>query len=85
MTSILFRVFGGLAVLIGLVWTALVVAVAFSASPAPAIAPDTIGRAMAAAPGIGLIFSGLLLMAIGEALWHLERIARSAAKIVHNT
>jgi len=77
MISILFRLLGALALVAGILYTGAMLAV-----PTPG-AGNYAGGAMIAklalaTPGMGLILSGLLLIAVGEVLWHLQRIARYA-------
>lgn len=42
----------------------------------------SLGAVMAMAPGFGLIFSGLLLLAIGPVIWRMARIDRNTADTV---
>jgi hypothetical protein len=69
-----FYVLGVITVAAGIFWAFTVLAVPVS--------EDTnglaiFGRLIIAAPGLGVVFGGLLLLAIGSALNKLERIARN--------
>lgn len=81
----LFKLLGTIVFLLGLAWSAIIFASPIPAATTAAASTGLmIGRAVAIAPGLGIALSGLLLFAIGEALWLLARIARSAASTMHS-
>lgn len=86
MTSILFRILGALSFLVGAAWAIMALGVPMPAtSTSAASAGAVLGKIATISPGIGLAITGLLFLAIGEALGHLQRIARSSAKTALNT
>lgn len=82
----LFRLLGASAFVLGLIWTLAVLATPDGSPSSGAVyAGMFIGKVLAATPGLSLAFAGLMLLAVGETLWQLGRIARLASKAVNNT
>lgn len=68
--SFIFSGLGLLTVALGVLWSAIVVS-----QPGPA----TMAKVLAAAPGFATVFGGLMLLAIGTALYRLGQIAKNTA------
>lgn len=78
--SVVFSLLGWLAIVAGGAWVALAANAARSIGPGGSSGPiPSVAAAMAITPGLGLMFSGLLLLAIGSVLWRLARIDRHTA------
>ncbi|MCZ4344490.1 hypothetical protein [Devosia neptuniae] len=78
--SVVFSVLGWLAIIAGGAWVALAANAARSVGPDGSAGPiPSMAAAMAMTPGFGLMFSGLLLLAIGAVLFRLARIDRNTA------
>lgn len=78
--SVVFSALGWLAIVLGGGWVVLAANAARSRGPDGSAGPiPTMAAAMVMTPGFGLMFAGLLLLAIGAVLWHLGRIDRNTA------
>ncbi|MGB3338286.1 MAG: hypothetical protein WBA73_14020 [Devosia sp.] len=72
-----FNALGWLAVLIGGAWSGLIL---FAPRAGAALTGmDVLARLVVAWPGLGLVFSGLFLLAIGGVLSRLDKIVRNTA------
>ncbi|WP_375597601.1 hypothetical protein [Devosia sp. Naph2] len=68
--SYIFSTLGLITLAMGILWSAIVLS-----QPGPA----TMAKVLAAAPGFSTVFGGLMLLAIGTALYRLGQIAKNTA------
>lgn len=81
--SFVFTVLGWVSIIAGGAWVGVTANAARSIDQTgPYSGAASLGAVMAMAPGFGLIFSGLLLLAIGAVIWRLARIDRNTATTV---
>lgn len=89
MTAITFRILGYVTVALGLAWVAFVLVAPSGAAPVSAdpgsYAGVVLARLILVGPGLGLVFTGLLMLAIGKALLLLDRIAVNGAAVARDT
>lgn len=81
MTALTFRILGYVAVALALAWATLVMfgplAIPVGSDASSYYAGVYLGRLIILAPCGALLFTGLLMLAIGKALQLLDRIARN--------
>ncbi|KRA42062.1 hypothetical protein [Devosia sp. Root635] len=78
--SYVFSLLGWVTIIAGGAWVGLTVRAMRSIDQtAPYSGAASLGAVMAVAPGFGLMFSGLLLLAIGAVVYRLARIDRNTA------
>ncbi|MGV8831691.1 MAG: hypothetical protein ACOH2N_06940 [Devosia sp.] len=78
--SYVFTVLGWVSIIAGGAWVGITANATRSIDQTgPYAGAASFGAMMAMAPGFGLMFSGLLLLAIGAVVWRLARIDRNTA------